>query len=157
VVELNTVVTNLLDSILLASVNLHCTVMQAFVRASQNGLTIGAVGGGVANCPMCWGGRASSLLASAILYNAVPFESSSPKAAQGENGITPHRADGAFHVDLSPKTRTVPACYSASMLCPTWDAICSGSLAGRFAGDGFEACAARCIAMSQRLGTLHPQ
>jgi hypothetical protein len=102
------------------------------------------VGGGVANCPMC-GAELAARLSHLVQCGAVWVFLAEYCPGLGWD----YSAPGRWRFLLGSESRNSD---SAAMLCLAWDAIYAGSLAGRFAGNGFEACTARIIAMSKRPG-----
>jgi hypothetical protein len=138
------VAADLFDSIILAASIFHCTVMVALLRVSQNGLTIGAVGGGAAHCPMC-GAEYAARLSHLVQCGAVWVFLAE---------FCPGLAWDYSHPDrwgflLGSR---VTDSDSAGLLALAWDTIAAGVQAGRFAGCGFQASSARLSANVQRSG-----
>jgi hypothetical protein len=141
--DLHTLAGDLLDLILLASVNLHCSVMQAVLRFSQNGLLLGRGGSGAA-CPFC-GALAAFRLSHILTCGGVWVFIDEHCPGSGLDCSHPRRWSFLFGTGTDNSDR-------ASMICLIWDAIFAGILAGRFAGDAFAGAVARIIAVSKRPG-----
>jgi endonuclease/exonuclease/phosphatase family metal-dependent hydrolase len=142
--EVNIMAANILDTIILASSILHCTALQAFLRVSQNGLTLGGASCGVACCPMC-GAEGAARLSHLVQCGVVWVFLAEHCPGLGWDYSAPERwrlLFGMYSCDS----------WSASLLCLAWDAISAGSMAGRFAGEGFEAAVSRLVSVSKRPG-----
>jgi hypothetical protein len=143
-IHIDTLAANTLEVIILASANLHCTGMQAFLRFCQNGINICAGSGGATSCPMC-GAPMAARLSHIVQCGAVWV-------------FLAEQCPG-LNWDFSAQNRwmflfgsMVQDSNSAASLCLAWDSITAGVQAGRFAGNGFEAASARLIALSKRIG-----
>jgi hypothetical protein len=135
--------THLLDSIILASVNLHCTALQAFLRFAQNAFVLGQAAG--APCPFCnapLAARLSHFLRCGAIW--VLLAENCP--GLGWDFAAPDRWQFLFG------SRVTDSC-GASKLALVWDIIHAGAQAGRFGNEGFHGSLSRLVALSKRPGT----
>jgi hypothetical protein len=139
----NEMATFLLDSIVLASANLHCTAMQALLKLAQNAFVFNT-SNVLSHCSMCGAAgaaRTSHLLVCGAVW--VFLAESCPGLAWDFSA--PDRWMFLFGSQVTDTD-------SAAMLALAWDAIHSGSQVGRFAGDGFDGAMCRLTALSKRPG-----
>jgi hypothetical protein len=137
--------TNLLDTIILAAVNLHCTGLQALLRLCMNAFVLGQASG-AQPCPFCTAGQAariSHLLVCGAIWlfldehcPGLEWDCSSPSRWRLLLG--------------SQSTNST----NAAMLALVWDIIHAGAQAGRFSSSGVLGMSARLIALSKRPGIV---
>jgi hypothetical protein len=135
--------TNILDSIILSSTNLPCTVLQALLSLSQNAFVLGQASG-AQPCPFCTalqGARLSHFLRCGAIW--VFLDEHCP--GLGWDFSSPDR----WQLLLG---RQVTNSLSAGMLALVWDVIHAGAQAGRFGREGFAGMVARLLALSKRPG-----
>jgi endonuclease/exonuclease/phosphatase family metal-dependent hydrolase len=143
ITQVNDMAGNLLESILLASVNLHCTAMQALLSLSQNAFVLG-LGGGAQPCPFCSAGQAARL-SHFLLCGAIWCF------------LAEHCPGLGWDFSHADRWRwllgqlATNSC-EAGMLALAWDLIHAGAQAGRFGNDGCTAMAARLTALCKRPG-----
>jgi hypothetical protein len=143
-IHIDTLAANALEVIILASANLHCTGMQAFLRFCQNGINISAGIGGATSCPMC-GAPMAARLSHIVKCGAVWVFLAEQCPGLGWDFSAPERWQFLFGSLVSNSD-------DAAMLCLAWDSITAGINTGRFAGVGFEAACARQVALTKRPG-----
>jgi hypothetical protein len=144
VLEINRMATNLLDTIILASVMLHCSALQALLSLSQNGFVLGQATG-PANCPFCAAEHASRL-SHFLRCGAIWCFLDEHCQGLGWDFSHPERWQlllGSRVVDSS----------SAGMLALVWDLVHAGAQAGRFGGHGCSGMLSRLTALSKRPGS----
>jgi hypothetical protein len=142
---IDSMATNTLDTIILATLHLNCTAMQAFLRMSQNGFSIGAVGDASSPCPLCEApsaARLSHLLNCGALWLFLDEEC--PGLAW--DFAHANRWQFLFGTLVSDS-------FGAALLCLAWDCIHAGIQAGRFGRVGLAGCVSRLQALCNRSGT----
>jgi endonuclease/exonuclease/phosphatase family metal-dependent hydrolase len=135
--------TNLLDSIILASTNLHCTALQALLSMSQNGFVLGQATG-TPTCPFCTaehGARLSHFLKCGAIWCFLDEQCH----GLGWDFSHPER----WRLLLG---QAVSNSSDAGMLALVWDIIHAGAQAGRFGSDGCSGMMSRLTALSKRPG-----
>jgi hypothetical protein len=143
IIHAEVMATHILDSIILASTNLHCTVLQALLSLSQNAFVLGQASG-AQPCPFCTalqGARLSHFLRCGAIW--VFLDEHCP--GLGWDLSSPDR----WQLLLG---RQVSDSLSAGMLALVWDIIHAGAQAGRFGREGFAGMSARLLALSKRPG-----
>jgi hypothetical protein len=120
--------TYLVDSIILASRNLTCTEMQAFLRFAQNGFTVGAVGDSNASCPIC-GAPSAARLSHILRCGAVWVFLDEQCTGLSWDFSHPDRWQFLFGSLVSESD-------GAAQLCLVWDILQAGIHAGRLGQDG---------------------
>jgi hypothetical protein len=135
--------TNILDTIILAATNLHCTALQALLSFSQNGFVLGQASG-APHCPFCTavqGARLSHFLRCGAIWcfldehcHELGWDFSHPERWQLLLGQTANNST------------------NAGMLALVWDIIHAGAQAGRFGNDGCAGMLSRLVALSKRPG-----
>jgi hypothetical protein len=140
----NDIASDLIRTITLASTNLHCTVLAAFLRLVQNGLSFGMHGVSLQPCPLC-GAPAAARLSHALNCGGLWVFVSEECQGLGWDCSSHDRWRlllGAQAVD----------CDSSAMLCLLWDILQAGLNAGRFGRDGIDGCMSRLVSLSARPG-----
>jgi hypothetical protein len=139
----DTMATQLLDSILLASANLNCTGLQAFLKLSMNAFVLGQAGG-FQPCPFCaaWqAGRLSHFLQCGAIW--LFLDEQCPGLAWDFSSLDRWK--------LLLGSRATDS-FSAGMVALVWDIIHAGAQAGRFGNDGVAGMLARLVALCKRPG-----
>jgi hypothetical protein len=134
---------HLLDCILLASANLHCTALHAFLRLSQNAFVFSHAAG-VADCPFC-GASGAARLSHLLVCGAIWVLLAEHCPGLGWDFSATNR----WHFLLGSQ---VYDSENACKLALAWDIIHAGAQAGRFAGEGFEGSVCRLTALCKRSG-----
>jgi hypothetical protein len=137
------VANNLLDCIILASTNLHCTALQAFLRFSQNAFVLGQAAG-APPCPFCNASQAARL-SHFLRCGAIWVLLAENCPGLGWDYAAPDRWQFLFG------SRVTDSC-GASKLALVWDIIHAGAQAGRFGNEGFNGSLSRLVALSKRPG-----
>jgi hypothetical protein len=134
---------NLLDSIILASLNLHVSVMQPLLRLSQNAFVLGQAA--VAQpCPFCTAPQAARL--SHFLRCGAVWVFLGEQCPGLEWDFShPDRWQFLLGSQATDSSQ-------ASLLALVWNIIEAGAQAGRFAGEGFAGMEARLLGLSKRPG-----
>jgi hypothetical protein len=141
--QVDNMAANLLDTIILASVPLHCTALQAILSMSQNGFVLGQAAGTL-GCPFCSAGQGARL-SHFLLCGAIWCFLDEHCHGLGWDFSHPERWQlllGRFVDDSS----------SAGMLALVWDIIHAGAQAGRFGNDGCAGMLSRLTVLSKRSG-----
>jgi hypothetical protein len=137
---------NVLDTIILASLNFPCTALHAFLRFAQNAFVISPGNAGLAPCGFC-GAAQAFRLSHLLMCGAIWVFLAEQCPGLGWDFSAPNRWHFLFGSNASDSV-------SACMLVLAWDAIHAGVQAGRFAGNAFDGAVARLIALSKRPGMV---
>jgi hypothetical protein len=135
---------DVLKVISLAKDILHCTVLTAFFRLSQNAFSIGIHGDAAQPCPLC-GAAAAARLSHVCMCGALWVFLAEECPGLGWDCSSPHRwrfLFGSLAVDA----------HSAALLCLAWDCVQAGLNAGRFGQHGIAGCVSRLVALAARPG-----
>jgi hypothetical protein len=135
---------NIVRTITLASTNLHCTVLSAFLRLAQNGLLLGVHGDSLQPCPLC-GAQAAARLSHALNCGGLWVFLDEECPGLGWDCSSPDR----WRLLLGTQALD---CNSAAMLCIAWDVIQAGFNAGRFGRGGIAGCMSRLVSLATRPG-----
>jgi hypothetical protein len=133
-----------LQVITMASEHLHCSLLSAFLRFAQNGLTICTTGDASHACPLC-GAQAAARLSHLVRCGALWLFLDENCPGLGWDCSAPDRWQYLFGASVQDSA-------SAALLCLAWDCIQAGLNAGRFGREGTEGCLSRLIALVNRPG-----
>ncbi len=143
---INSMAVIILRTITLASNNLHCTVLTAFLRLAQNGLSLGVHGDSSQPCPLC-GAQAAARLSHALNCGGLWVFLDEECPGLGWDCSSSDRWQLPFGTQTHDNN-------SAAMLCLAWDCFQAGFNAGRFGRVGVEGCLSRLIALANRPGVI---
>jgi hypothetical protein len=143
-VHTSNLATSILETLILASSLLHSSGLQAFLRVSQNGLTLSTASGSA--CPLCGADNAARLSHLLRCGAAWVF-------------LAEHCPSLSWDFSSSDRWQFLLGSLAeeaeeAAKLCLVWDILAAGVSAGRFGGDAWQACQARGIALSRRSGNI---
>jgi hypothetical protein len=141
---LNSMAKFTMKAITLASEHLHCSLLSAFLRFAQNGLTICTAGDASHACPLC-GAQAAARLSHLVRCGALWLFLDENCPGLGWDYSAPDRWQNLFGARVQDPS-------SAAMLCLAWDCIQAGLNAGRFGREGTAGCLSRLIALVNRPG-----
>jgi hypothetical protein len=141
---LNSMAKYTMKVITLASEHLHCSLLSAFLRFAQNGLTICTAGDASHACPLC-GAQAAARLSHLVRCGALWLFLDESCPGLGWDFSAPNRWQNLFGARAYDSS-------SAALLCLAWDCIQAGLNAGRFGREGTEGCSSRLIALVNRPG-----
>jgi hypothetical protein len=143
--HVNVMATYILDMIILAAVNLHCSVLQALFRVSMNALLLGQASG-PQQCPFCTAARAARLSHFLVCGAIWLFLAEECPGLQWD-----FSAPGRWQLLLGSQATNSE---EAAMIALVWDIVLAGALAGRFTSSGAQGMLARLIALTKRPGTV---
>jgi hypothetical protein len=144
ILQVDSMATNLLDTIILASVPLPCSALQALLSLSQNGFVLGQATG-TPGCPFCSADQGARL-SHFLLCGAIWCFLDEHCQGLGWNFSHPERWQLLLGSGVADSS-------SAGMLALAWDIIHAGAQAGRFGNDGCSGMLSRLTALSKRSGS----
>jgi hypothetical protein len=141
--HVDTLAGNLLDCIILAASNLHCTALQALLRVAQNAFALGQASG-TAECPFCLAPQAARI-SHFLRCGAIWVFLAENCPGLGWDFSSPDRWQLLLGSGVTDSS-------SAGMLTLVWDIVHAGAQAGRLGNVGLTGAMSRLVALSKRPG-----